>query len=448
MANEKLRRRRVARMVGLARVYRGWSATELGEALGRSATKAAPRSGNPKLDLVARLAEALDWDIGPVAESLWEIDPSIEFDAALVVDPAERRHRVAILDHDAQRLHRAGEFESMACVAREMRAFASTAAERAAAANRLAGALDGIGRFPKVLAAVQEGLAEQGIGRDLRTMLTVNLANAHYTLWNLHEARAVAASVLERVAIAPREFRSSRIGCVAEAFAHSIRGHAMRRLLSQCECDAEIAHVARAAEADLGLAERKFEALHAEFEDAQYAGLAVTARGGAIEARVAAGILRPRAAVEEIADALDETVDLAAVPDRNRLESWGWWSIFGANIALRAGADAEGRLRETSEYERAMAIFTNKASEIAEHLGSWPIHERSFTLEWFRRQRATGRGEEMPAWTLDGDDLRILVGTMGRFPLFRAIGFRILETANIDDDAWRDACEAGEDADG
>lgn len=444
MANEELRRRRVARMVGLARVYRGWSATELGEALGRTATKAAPRSGNPKLDLVARLAQALDWDLGPVAESLWEIDPSIEFDAALVVEPAERCARVVLLDQDAQRLHRAGEFESMADVAREMRAFASSAAERAAAANRLAGAFDGLGRFPKVLAAVQEGLAEQGIGRDLRTMLTVNLANAHYTLWNLHEARAVAASVLERAAIAPAGFRASRIGRVAEAFAHSIRGHAQRRLLSQCECEAELVHVARAAEADLALAERLFDALHVEFDDAQYAGLARTAGGGAIEARVAAGVLRPRAAIERIADALDGSVDLAAVPDHNRIESWGWWSIFGANIAMRAGGDADGRVREASEYERAIAIFTNKASEIAEHLGNWPIHERSFTLEWFRRQRATGRGEEMPAWTLDGDDLRVLVGTMGRFPMFRAVGFRILEMANIDDDAWREACDAGE----
>ena len=65
------RRKRLERMARLARAYRGWSAGELGIALGRENTRIAPPSGVPKLDLVARLAEALDWDIGEVAARLW-----------------------------------------------------------------------------------------------------------------------------------------------------------------------------------------------------------------------------------------------------------------------------------------------------------------------------------------------------------------------------------------
>ena len=42
--------------------------TELAAALGRDPTKLVPGSGNPKLDLVVHLAEALDWSIGDVSE--------------------------------------------------------------------------------------------------------------------------------------------------------------------------------------------------------------------------------------------------------------------------------------------------------------------------------------------------------------------------------------------
>ena len=57
--------------VDLARVYRGWSRTELSRVLGRDPSKIIPESGNPKLDLLVGLAEALDWSVGDVAESVW-----------------------------------------------------------------------------------------------------------------------------------------------------------------------------------------------------------------------------------------------------------------------------------------------------------------------------------------------------------------------------------------
>ena len=116
--------------------------------------------------------------------------------------------------------------------------------------------------------------------------------------------------------------------------------------------------------------------------------------------------------------------------DSPLIESCGWWSVFGANIAMRAGdADAE-EFAERSGLDQALAICTNKAAEIAEHLDHWPMRERAFTLEWFRRQ-TIGRLDpsECAAWTLDSEDVRVLVGTMGRFPLFRATGWAILDRA-------------------
>ena len=78
------------------------------------------------------------------------------------------------------------------------------------------------------------------------------------------------------------------------------------------------------------------------------------------------------------------------------------------------------------------ANTTNKASEVADHLGHWPMRERAFTLEWLRRS-TLGRiaGDDLASWTLDAEDLRILVGAMGRFPFFRQTGWAILERASI-----------------
>ena len=66
------RRDRLSRFVDLARVYRGWSRQELASNLGRDLSKVVPDSGNPKLDLVVALAEALDWSIGDVAQCVWD----------------------------------------------------------------------------------------------------------------------------------------------------------------------------------------------------------------------------------------------------------------------------------------------------------------------------------------------------------------------------------------
>ena len=59
------------RFVSLAQAYRGWSKTQTAERLGREVAKVVPESGNPKLDLVVAIADALEWPVGDVAEALW-----------------------------------------------------------------------------------------------------------------------------------------------------------------------------------------------------------------------------------------------------------------------------------------------------------------------------------------------------------------------------------------
>ena len=419
MTVDDQRKVRIERMAKLARVYRGWSAAQMSEALGREQSRVGPASGNPKLDLVARLADALDWEIGDVAERVWRGKGARDGDL--------RARPFADLDARAQTEHRAGEYASMERTGNAMRLIAGTARERAVAANRLAGAYDGVGRYNRMLDTVREGLSERHIGVDVRTMLTINLANAYYTLWNLHEARSIAESVLERFAEDPARTRLER---VAEAFGRALRGHARRRMLGTCESPEEQRALAASAAHDLGLAADLYTGLFGDFDDPQYQGLAHTARGGLLEARVAAGELAPEAALEKILTELDGFVDIAAPRPAQMIESCGWWSVFGANVAMRAGEENAAEFSERSGLEQALAICTNKAAEVGEHLQHWPMRERAFTLEWFRKQTIPWmKPADCASWMLDAEDVRVLVGAMGRFPYFRPTGWAILDRA-------------------
>lgn len=433
------RRDRIDRMVRVAQAYRGWNAGELSGALGREKNRLLPTSGNPKLDLVARLAAALDWEVGLVAESVWDAAPDPEVDAY-----AGRRFDE--LDARAQSLHRASLFDEMAAVARAMRRIAKSPQQRAVAANRLAGAFDGAGRFSRVLDCVREGLAERAIGFDLRTMLTVNLCGAYYALWNLDESHALAQSLVARMEAIHCDTRIRR---VARAFAYALRGQSARRLLAGLADGDDVRALARTAKTDLERAIDEYRALHGEFDDAQYLSLANTAEGALFEVRAAAGEIPVPEALQAVLARIEQAVDVEQADDPALLESWGWWSVYGANIALRAsmavggapigarvGRGALGLGEQRAPYERSIAIFTNKASEIAEHLDLWPMRERAFTLEWLRRQTVVGDApSDTASWMLDEEDIRTLVGTMGRFPMFREIGWQILETATLADRA-------------
>ncbi len=407
MASVIRRKQRIDRFVDLARVYRGWNKSETFEALGRESGKVTPESGNPKLDLVARLADALDWGVGDVAESVWQAEP---------VSVPESSRPFSELDQEAQSLHRLGEYQKLLSLGSRMRKSARSSTERAIVANRLAGAYDGLGRYVRTLACVQEGLAESALPRDLRLMLLVNLANAHYSLWNLHEARAIAADILDRFEhFAPM----GRLQRVARAFARSVRGNAQRRLLWNADEPFEFS--VDAASADLRKAQREYESLAVEFGDAQYQAIANTCRGALFELDAASGRLDEDAAIAEILSGLDQVVDVEDFPKGDLLESWGWWSIYGCNIALRSA--------NTVSFQRELAILTNKAAEIAERLDNWAMRERAFTMEHFRRERASEEGLASDAMTLDPEDIRVLAGAMGRFPLFRPTGWAILERA-------------------
>jgi hypothetical protein len=177
------------------------------------------------------------------------------------------------------------------------------------------------------------------------------------------------------------------------------------------------------ARRDLGQALSLYRRLAVDCDDEVLEGRANTCFGALVEADVALGRRRASEALDLLCAGLDRVRDTSSL-SADRLESYGWWCIFGCNIALRHCSDERA-------LQQHMAVFTNKADEIANLLDDWSMRERVFTMQYTRWERAAGSTcFEIPC-VIDSDDVRVITGTMGRFPTFRKTGWRILQTAQI-----------------
>ena len=411
------RRERLQSLLDLVRAMRGWSRGELSAALGRDPTKLVPASGNPKLDLVVRLAQVIGWTPGEVLEAI---------DGEVLGEPWAREVPEQPVPQDLGELatflesaRRQRRWDVLRGLGATMRREADDADRRGLADHVIASAWAGMGCFGCSLATAQRGLAEGGLHFGTRTLLALDAAAAHYALWNLVESHAIATDLLLDLERRSGEDRLSRI---AVASAHSIRGQARRRLAGEGPEYGDSR--AEAACEDLAAAEREFRWLHEDFADPADLARAHVCRGGWLECRARLDGSMQRV-LEAILAGLDEIVDLDLVTDPDLLEAHGWWCVFGANLALRMGEDPVA--------QQPMAILTNKCFEIADRLDHWAMRERSFTLEHFRRQRAWGGEDSFDQWVLDAEDLRVLMGTMSRFPRFREVGWRIISLAGFVD---------------
>ncbi len=412
MQNKFVQRERLCRFVDLARVYRGWSRTELSRVLGRDPSKIVPDSGNPKLDLIVGLADALDWSVGDVAESVWEDDaigdaPDCEntFEAISLAS-IEARHE--------------GRFDDALRLASRLRLLAANDREHAIACLREGSVWDRRGRYARALECAQEGLGMNCRDLDVRTTLQGRLANAHYTLWHLVEAKAVARDLVESFGSGTPDDPVLRENL---GMAHYAIGQSARRQIDPSE--PEPARRLEEARTHLRTASSIFLDLHRDRARPTDLAFARICAGGLLEVETAAGRQDPQAAIERVMIELEDAIDVETCASVDLLESHGWWAIFGCNIALRH--------LDGSDVHRPMAVFTNKALEIAERIGNWGLRERAFTLEHFRRQRIADLVGDEQDWFLDEEEIRTIAGTMGRFPGFRRIGWRILEAARVFD---------------
>ena len=403
-------RDRLRRLVDLLRVYRRWSRQQVAEALGREASKVVPDSGNPKLDLVMALSEAMDWEPGQVARCVWHgQDDAGE-------DPLSTRS-FDDLEAEAIMAERAGQWLRLGRLARAMRLQAESGAGRAMAAHLQALASAGDGQFTSTLRHAQAGLRETEVPERTQLLLMRDLAGAHDALGHLVESGAVAAQIISRVGAGNLSGEARELG----AYAFWIRGNASRRRI-----DTDAACALRCAEeagADLHAAMSAYESIGRDTSGLTAGAMAHRCAGALVECDAVLGSISAAHAVQRIEETIGAVVDVEEYPAGEWLESHGWWAISGCAVAMRGLSAAP--------LQRAMAVFTNKAAEIAERVDSWTLRERAFSFEHLRRERASDEAGIDPEWLLDRDEIRMIAGAVGRFPAFREIGMEILGTARM-----------------
>ncbi len=405
------RKKRLEQLLNLALAYKGCTRKELARTLGRDPTKLVPGTGIPKLDLVVQLASAIDWPIGDVASYLWSHEPPA------AGEPADFES----LRGAASAALRAGNHLAAVELSAAAAAAAESGANRALCCHLEACGWEGLGRYTEAVAACNRGLLSPGTSPDLRQRLQVTLAGSYYALWSLVESASISERLLEEYRRHPAQSARERL---VQAGIHDVAGQTcLRRIGIEPERSVELAAAARR---DLEEAIRLYESLAGDPDDESPQGHANTCRGAMIEADVALGTRQAFDALLEISSRLDEVRDLSGGLAGPRLESYGWWCIFGCNIALR-------HLTDERQLHQFMAVLTNKADEIANIADNWSMRERVFSMQYTRWERAAGStGFEIPC-VIDHDDVRVITGTMARFPTFRRTGWRILQTAQIID---------------
>lgn len=408
------RKQRLENLLHLARVMRGWSRAGLAKALERDPTKILPASGNPKTDYLIKLADVLEWPVGDVVEAIWRggfagdgVAPQPETDATFKEVARDVTGAVGEADY-----HRVVE------LSQQMYALARNGDERAHACIREAAGWDGLGRYPKVLECAKRGLHQGALSLRLRLALQATMAHAEYTLWDLTPALGTSEVLVNWYTENPPERPADR---KRVGFAYYIRGNTRRRLMT-IEPENRVNH-SHCAEADLRRAIEIYRSLEDAGSEGMPDGLTRTCEGALLEVGVETGEIRASTAISRIVESLEEIVDLDESGRADLYESHGWWCIFGSQIALR---HLHGR-----ELQHAIRVFNDKALEIAHRLDNWAMRERVFTMQYVLHQTISEASGFDIQYTIDEWDRSLITATMGRFPSFRPVGWRILETARV-----------------
>ena len=426
------RRGRLKRLLELAQIYSGLDRRALAKRLGRDPSRLIPESGNPGLDQLTAIAEVLDWPRSEVFRVLHgdsAEDSTLDPIKALCQEVPSGDESYADLsfrelDRRALGAHRAGSTDLFTSLVSEMLRRASNSTERALSLCRLYLEFDSQGRYGFALKVIQQAASEQEILAKGRLNIQANLANAHYALWHLIEARAIATDLIETIKNSKELGRMERS---MHATALYVRGNTYRRMLAEKEHDR--AHLCRKAIRDLNRSLLEYTELAEEYSEPQYTGIANICTGALMEVRSAEGTLCPVKAVEQLAAGFDEAIDPDAMPVGDQLESWGWWAIFATNIARRH--------LEGTERANALAKHARRILKVANRLDNWTFRAAAYeALHLSDPNRAP--------WLENPAELQLMIETMGRLPVFRETGWRILSdtgalerAAQIDPRTWR-----------
>lgn len=404
-------RAKLEELIAFAQTYRKWTHRELAVFLARDVHNLIPGSGIPKVDLICRLAKALDWPAHAVFSEVCGERPVAGEHLHRGVDDYREFNRAAYAAFTD------GRFEDMIALALRMQSVAQSPEERAEGCLREWGGWDGLGRYEQCIESISLGLREVDAPLDLRLRLRANLGFTYFALGRLIDGEGVAAALLERVG-STGPIDPSLLGVRAQAL--YVRGQC-RRVRAVSELD-ERPYLVASAASDLELAEDAWRRYAETCGVGNYFAMAHTCRGALIANQAFSGHRRADDAVNSILAELDKATSVAQLPRGTWLESYGWWCVFGAEIVLSLGADG-------ADVDQLLGILTNKGHEIAEHSENWALRERMLTIEYVRHTRREGRHTSPEQSTLDSEDVQAIAGVMARFPAFRPLGWELIRRA-------------------
>ena len=409
-SRQRADRRRLAKVVDLARIYRNCGVKELADLVRRDKTRLVPETGNPKIDLVASLAEVLDWSIQDVVEAIR---------GERLVQRAAVLHgyrSFSELAEMARRAHAGGHWRALQAIAAKLKAAARDSEQRATTCVWQGSACESTGRYQEALEHFQKGLNQRATNRETRILLRTNLANAHCLMENLLEARSVATDAIREVE-ADASDSSQLFNRSAIAFARYVRGSARRRQLAEGGAPK---HVDQAIE-DLTQARNSYHQLCRYGDSRSFQGLASTCEGALVELETLAGRLDPEAALRQIQNHLElmEHPLHTGLNVGDTLESHAWWATFGANIAWRLRAGTHQREHTTAFAERLLAI-----GDRLNHAG---FQATGFSFLYRVHRAALDADLHPDPWSITPERLSRLVRVMGCLPGFQTTGWKILE---------------------
>ncbi|HMN95109.1 MAG TPA: hypothetical protein PKC43_01970 [Phycisphaerales bacterium] len=400
-------------MVELLQSYRGWTQKEVADALGRNVHAVVPESGNPKLDLVEKLSSVLDWPIEMIAADLREAGRDAEREAAAISsDLDSSASDPSTIVDEVWRLVDGECWEAVIERTSPSRIDRLDREIRGRLLMYRQAALESNGQYLAAIEACREGL--DCVARGTETSYRLRGALAYLLLVTDHpyDAEALAASLVSELRDEPAESplrlhlgMSLLVRGLALRSQGALPGPRRLQLLNE-------------ARDSLNAASMMLTALSENAGPPRVRSPGRTADVAAMEVSVLLGEMGAQEFVDSVVALLDDSPDVTTL-DSIAAESLGWCCVFASRTIV---AEPE----RIDSPDRALAILTNKVDEIAERLGHWALRERLFTIEHLHRVQSLRDRGESPPWNLDDQDVRVLMGTMGRFPKFRRVGWRIL----------------------
>jgi len=410
VAKRRPKREHLEQLLALAKNYRGWSGRELAKALERDPHNLVPDGGVPRLDLVLRLSEVLDWPVETVVDDLCQgarVMRDVEPD-----DEATCAEQAAALSRESWLAIRSGRYAEGLELAAKARTKARTAEQIEYTYLLEYWGNENQGRYSEAMVAAREGLKSVRLDAPNGRWMRGYLANSHFHLGNIHESLGICTQLLEEIGAAPDASTDRPL----QAMLLALRGQCRRVLATQAHpVDRTLAELALA---DLTRSELIFKDQAGRRQVATDLVGAALCHAAIVEVRTILELMDPESAVEELLGVLD-----APVPDPSIGAEWqiavGWTCVHGCNVILR-------HLLGAADSERRMAVFTNKADECATATGNWALRERVWTIEHLRRREIEVSDSAEDRWVLDKEDIATLTGAMGRFPALRLVGWQIL----------------------